>query len=283
MKLVFENSRKGQQFAILFANLKYFTDNVCMFFKEHEVYIQCLDDSHCCLLECKLHASWFKEYSFDTETDQANIGVNIAMLNKVLSTLNESQELSIETTADSDKLCINFENGTVKMGHFNKYFELPLVNITHEIMDVVLFDTKVDLKIESKIFCALISQLTVFDNNLTMKFDENKIECMSSGTEGTMKASIRIEDVKEYAITENETLEQMYSLRYVQLMCQFNKLATVMEMGFNDESPMIMKYRLDVPPAIEQNGDKEEEEEDKANKESFVRIHLAPKIKDEEV
>ena len=98
-----------------------------------------------------------------------------------------------------------------------------------------------------------------------------------------MKASIRIEDVKEYAITENETLEQMYSLRYVQLMCQFNKLATVMEMGFNDESPMIMKYRLDVPAATEQNGDKEEEEEDKANKESFVRIHLAPKIKDEEV
>ena len=92
------------------------------------------------------------------------------------------------------------------------------------------------------------------------KFDENKIECMSSGTEGTMKASIRIEDVKEYAITENETLEQMYSLRYVQLMCQFNKLATVMEMGFNDESPMIMKYRLDVPAATEQNVDKEEED-----------------------
>lgn len=266
MKIVFETSRKGHQFSTLFSNLKNFTDNVCMYFRETEIYIQCLDDSHCCLFECKLNAEWFKEYIFDAETDQATIGVNIAMLNKVLVTLNDSQELSIETQPDSDKLFINFENGASALGHFNKYFEISLVNLDNELMNVVMFDTVVDLKVESKIFCALISQLTVFDNNLTMSFTDDNIECMSSGLDGSMKASIKIDDVKEYSIAENETLTVMYSLRYVQMMCQFNKLASVIEMGFNEESPMTMKYALD----------------DNEECLSFVRIHLAPKIKDED-
>ena len=79
---------------------------------------------------------------------------------------------------------------------------------------------------------------------------------------------MKIDDIKEYAIAEGTTIVQSYSLKYIHLMCQFNKLATEMEMGFSADMPMLMKYML---------GD----DADAENK-SYVRIHLAPKIVDEE-
>ena len=266
MKLVFADTRRSQQFATLFAHLKNFTDNLSLYFRPHELYIQCLDDSHCCLFECRLAIGWFKEYTFDPMTDQGCIGVNIAMLNKVLNTWHESQVLSVEVEPSADKIFIHFENNsttTAVAGQFNKYFELPLVNLENELMDAQLFETLVDLTVDSKIFWSLIGQLTIFDNTLTLTFNEEHVECVSSGTEGSMTARINVNEVKEYAIPESTTLKQSYSLRYVQMMCQFNKLATEMELGFSEDKPMTLKYVLDNDAA------------------SYVRFHLAPKITDE--
>jgi len=268
MKIVFANARKSQQFAAIFANLKTFSDNVPIYFREDNVYIQCLDDSHCCLFECQLDKSWFKEYEFDPETDIGQIGVNIAMLNKVLATWNDTQEMSIITQPGYDKIQINFDNANnaAAASQFNKYFELSLIDMESQLLDVVLTDTQVDLTIESKIFCSLINQLTIFDNTLTLTFNEEDIECMSSGSDGSMKARINVADVQEYAIAEDMVLKQTYSLLYVQKMCTFIKLAPVMILGFIAERPMIMKYMLG----------------DNNDTESFVRIHLAPKIPDED-
>lgn len=262
MKIVFSNARKGNQFATIISNLKNFTDNVCIYFKPDHLYIQCMDDSHCSLFESRLSSVWFKEYTFDQETDIGCIGVNIPIFHKVLNTWTDNQEISFEVQPDSDKIYISFDNGNNKTGQFNKYFELPLVDVTNELMDVRVFDTTVDLTVESKLFCSLISQLSVFNDDLTMIFNEDNVECISSGTDGAMKALINVNDVKEYAISEGSTLKQKYSLRYIQLMCQFNKLHTEMEMGFSEETPMTMKYLLG----------------DNNDPNSFVRIHLAPKI-----
>ena len=225
--------------------------------------------------------------------DQACIGVNIAMLNKVLNAWNDTQELSIETDPVTDKVAINYEKGNAATGHFNKYFELSLMTLENNLMDVKVKDTLVDLTVDSKIFCALINQLTIFDNNLTFTFNEDNIECVSSGTEGSMKALINIAEVKEYAIPESTILKQSYSLRYVQMMCHFNKLAAEIKMGFSEDMPMVMKYSLDDPAekkadaseadASETAAENSDDEEEEENTESFVRIHLAPKIMDTEL
>ena len=84
----------------------------------------------------------------------------------------------------------------------------------------------------------------------------------SSGNEGSMQVEMKIDDIKEYAIAEATTIVQSYSLKYIHLMCQFNKLAPEMNMGFSKDKPMTMKYDL--------------------LEESYVRIHLAPKMVDDE-
>jgi len=266
MKIVFATTRAVQQFATIIANLKNFTDNVCIYFRENGIYIQCMDDSHCCLFECDLKASWFKTYEFSLETDEKCIGINIAMLNKVLNTWNETQTLTLEMESGSDKIAINFEKKDDTNVHFDKFFELSLMSLESDLMDVKKFDTLVDLTVESKIFCSLISNLMMFNDVLSLTFNEENVECVSSGSDGSIKALINVNDVSEYAIPENTTLVQSYSLRYVQLMCQFNKLAPEMRLGFGETMPMIMKYILN----------EEENDEDS----SFACIHLAPKFVD---
>jgi proliferating cell nuclear antigen PCNA len=266
MKLVFANARKCQQFAAMFANLKSFTDNVSIYFKEESVYIQTMDDSHCSLFECRLMSKWFKTYQFDPNTDMGQIAINIVMLNKVLNTLSDSQELSIEIEPDSDKIHINFENNNTDTSQFNKYYELPLITLENQLLDAIVGDTLVDLNIDSKMFHSLMNQLTMFNDNLKITFNEEDIEFTSAGSEGRMTAKIKAEDLAGYAIPEETVLTQTYSLKYVQMMATFNKLAPEMELGFSAEMPMLMKYALG----------------DNNDPESFVRIHLAPKIVDED-
>ena len=266
MKLVFANAKKSQQFINIFANLKNFTENVAIYFKPAQIYIQCMDDSHCSLFECQLTKAWFKTYEFDAKTDMGQIAINIVMLNKVLATWIDSQEMIIETEPNSDKIHISFENGNADTSQFNKFFEISLIELESELMDVVNGDTLVDMSVASKIFHSLVNQLNMFNDNLKITFNEEDIEFTSSGSEGKMTAKIKAEDLAEYAIPEETVLTQTYSLRYIQMMCQFNKLAPEMVLGFSAEMPMVMKYAL---------GDNNDED-------SFVRIHLAPKIADDE-
>lgn len=288
MKLTITDPKKAAKFSAIFANLKAFTDNVCLFYKATGVYIQCMDDSRCCLFECVLDKSWFAQYDLqegsgddegdgdDTESGKQS-GVNIALFQKVLHARQEKQALTLRLTSDSvDKLCIDFHEtppitttgpsatapaAALATTTFDKFFELPLYDIEADVMDVKDFETTVDLHVDSKLFCDLIGQFTLFDDNLTFHFSESQVELVSSGTNGSMKAVMNVDDVAAYALPENAPpLRQSYSLRYIQLMSQFNKLAPEVQMGFSDTMPMFMRYDL---------GDQ-----------SHVRIHLAPKLLD---
>ena len=225
-----------------------------------------MDDSHCSLFECQLTKAWFKTYEFDAKTDMGQIAINIVMLNKVLATWIDSQEMIIETEPNSDKIHISFENGNADTSQFNKYYELSLIDLENQLLDVVIGDTLVDMSVSSKMFHALVNQLTIFNDDLKITFNEENVEFTSAGTDGKMTARIQAEDLDSYAIPESTVLTQTYSLRYIHMMAAFNKLAPEMVLGFSAELPMVMKYAL---------GDNNDED-------SFVRIHLAPKITDDE-
>uniref|UniRef100_A0A6C0IL19 Proliferating cell nuclear antigen PCNA N-terminal domain-containing protein n=1 Tax=viral metagenome TaxID=1070528 RepID=A0A6C0IL19_9ZZZZ len=255
MKIVIEDMRKINKFATIFCHLKPFTDNVVIYFKTSGLYIQCMDDSHCSLFECSLDKTWFSAYGFSEADDMPSISVNIDMLYKVLNTREEEQILALELDKEQeDQISISFTGGKMC-----KYFELPLINVDNDLLNTdKIKTTDIDLTIESKTFCDLINQLMIFDEVLTLTFKEDKIDMKSSGNDGSMKVEMNIDDLKEYAISEDVTLVQSYSLKYIQLMCQFNKLSNEITMGFSKDKPMTMRYDLLY--------------------ESYVLIHLAPKI-----
>ena len=260
MKITISDGQKANKFSTILQHLKNLTDNVSFYFKVEGLYIQCMDDCHCCLFECTIASSWFDEYLFDPENDLSTIGISMPMFYKVVNVRHDSQKLELEVSGDDENhILINFVDS--KDGKFDKYFQLSLIHIGYEPMAPTHIDTIVDLTMDGKTLSELVSQLMIFDDVLTLTFKEETIDLVSTGSEGTMKVDIKMDDVKEYAIAEEMTLTQSYSLKYIQLMCQFNKLSSDIKMGFSTNMPMTMKYDL--------------------GEESCVMFHLAPKLTDD--
>ena len=274
------DNKKAVKFTALCAQLKALTQNVRFMFNEEGLYIQCMDDGHCCLFEARLLPEYFTKYEPDATA--LSLDVNLGMLNKVLHTRQEHQTLGVLYEADKqpDVLQVSFTSD--KKGVFDKYFELRLIDMDMELMDVSHFETLVDLTMESKHFSEVVSQLTLFNDTLTLAFYDEQIKLRASGQEGNMQVIIDGNDVSYYAIPAETTFKQSYSLRYVQMMCQFNKLAVQVAMGFGETCPMTMTYYLDDEPATPTATEEEEEEEEEEKvPRSFVRIHLAPKMADD--
>ena len=258
MRAVISESKKCVKFTALFNNLKQFTNNILLNFKTDSLYIQCLDDSHCCLFESNLSSKWFSTYEV---SEAITIGINLGMFYKVLNARHETQAIEICLKKNKlDQVFINFIMGA--SGNFDKYFELSLIDIQMELMNVVENETLVDLHMETKTFCEMISQFMIFDDMLTITFNEDKISLKASGSDGKMRTELRLDDVKEYVTAESITLVQSYSLRYINMMCHFNKLSSDLYMGFSDTMPMLMKYDL--------------------GEDSYANFHLAPKITEDE-
>lgn len=258
MNLSLSDSRKIFKFATLFANLKPFSSSVVVHFRSDGLYIQSMDDSHCSLLECSLQAAWFDDYVLHNDTT-CRAGISLSMFHKVLHSRQDNQKLVLSLLPQTDTITIAFLSVDPATRSFDKQFELPLMDIEVDLVEIKE-NTEVDVILESKLFTDLINQLNLFDDNLTLVFQEEQIELISKGMEGSMKAVIKIENVKSYVIPEGPPLTQAYSLKYLQMMCQFNKLANDITMGFGNFMPMSMRYNFT---------------EDGHN---FIRIHLAPKM-----
>ena len=287
MKITIHTPQKAEKFATIFQHLKLLTDHVNMNFSSEGLYMQCLDNNHCCLFECKLTAEWFDDYEFDADTDAPQIGIHAATFYKVINIRQEKQEIEISSEGSQvDNINIHFTKGD---NNFNKSFEIPTIDLESEMMEIPKDETTVDVVIDTKRLSELASELVLFSEILTLIFSEDGIEFTASGTEGIMKSSIDLDEVNEYAVGENMTLKQSYSLKYLNIMCHFGKLSKEISLGFSDERPMHLTYNMDDVKATAQankdqhnNGDDDDDNGDDDNTpQNFVSFYLAPRIEEE--
>jgi DNA polymerase III sliding clamp (beta) subunit (PCNA family) len=147
-----------------------------------------------------------------------------------------------------------------KTSMFDKYFDMKTMDLDEELLDIPDNEYSVDLILPTKMFVSLSQELSMFDDSVRVVCNQDNVELVAKGHTGTMKVNMNIDDVLEYAIEENISLDMIYSIQYFQMMCQFHKLSDKVALGFSEETPMMMKYELDET--------------------SFVRFYLAPKLDD---
>lgn len=261
MKLILSNQDKISQFSVIFQNLKAFSDHVVLYISEEGLYMQGMESSHCSCFESRLTREWFDDYEYNKETDVASLGINTHVFQRVLGTRRDGQTIELEASAGGDTLEITF-TGNNEAKCLNKYFELPLMEIEEQLLELGNSDSDVDLVMPSKKFCELISQLQIFDDKLALTFTEEQVTFLSSGSEGSMKVNVSFDDVVEYAVAEDTTLKQSYSLKFISMMCLFSKLDEEFVMAFSENRPMEGRFKLEG--------------------ESYVTFCLAPRVDDED-
>lgn len=256
MKLIIKNNDKAEQFVNIFQNIKLFCDTFNVEITKDAFYIQGMDSSHVSIFEIYLHSSWFDSYELDKDT---TIGLTSAIFPKILTawSLDHSIMLSM---SDEDHLDVSFEKDEDKKSLYNKYFEIPLINIDTDRLEIPDQEYTLDIEFDSKKFKRLIDELALIGEQVNITCDENEINAKSSSLEGNMKINIPFDDIESYSIEENETIDITFSLKFLKNMCVYSKLSSIALIYITNGLPLQLKYSL---------GD-----------ESYARFYVAPTIDD---
>ena len=211
MKININNLTKVEVFATIFQNLKLFAEHVNIDCNEERMYIQTMDNSKISILEINIPKSWFCSYSCPKPV---TIGVNSNIFHKILSSRDKIQTMEILYNDDDeeDKLFVHMESSIKTV--FDRDFEVPLIELNTDIMIIPSIEYEADISLPSIDFALLINQLRGFGETLQIICNENKLVMISKSIElGKMSVLVKIEDLSEFAIEENNELNMSFSLK----------------------------------------------------------------------
>ena len=266
MEVVISDKTKFGQFANVFRYLPVFNmELVNINVSNKGMYIQGMDASQVCLFELKLEEDWFD--SFNTDKNYV-LGIHSLTFYKVIQCLEDNEQIMKMNYNDGDCLHIALENvnGSKKI---NKYFELPLVDIDMEMLEIPDTDYSIDMEIKSQSISNYIEQLLIFDETFTLSCSGDTILMKSKSESGSLMIEMSEENIMMYAVEDNiEKIEMCFALTYVKNMCAFSKITKSVVISLSEETPMRFHQSLDNADIFE-------------NSESYIRLYLAPKLDDD--
>jgi len=260
MNVTITNQQKAETFTAMFQHMKAFTEHVNIMFEKDHMYLQSMDSARVSVFEYNLPSVWFDSYDH-TYVSAIPLGVNSTLLFKILNTREKGQKITLVFDEENnDKLSISFTSDDKTV--FDKHFEMPLMDLDYELMEIPTMECDAEFSIPSGTFANLINQLRMFGDTIDIECSEEKIE-LNSLSEGLGKMSVNIDigDLDSYAINEGEVMNLSFSLAMLNNICAYNKVAKDMEIKLIKNFPMKIIYYL---------GDEN----------TKMTFYLAPKIND---
>ena len=234
MKIVLSNQKKVAQFACILRHLKNLSSDIEWSISAEQFYTQGMDSSHACLFEIQLNPEWFDVYEVEKN---CMLGINCELIFKIFNCLGENQKVDIEYDDTKDNLCISLLPIEGEKG-IEKIFELPLINMEVDMLDVPDTEWSADIEMLSSEFSQLIDQLSIFGNDLAIKCND-EITLTGSGEHGKMNARIKNDDI----LKDNKDLEKfLENITVIEkdLYTIFEK-NNIKKIDTKDKKPMLLK------------------------------------------
>jgi proliferating cell nuclear antigen PCNA len=243
MHLLIENKSKLEVFVALFSLLKNWSNAIRIQFEESRVYIQTMDKSHVCLSNIIIDKSWFSTYEIQQSNSIVVDALHFCMIvSQVLK--NSRLEMKFEDEAEPERLYINLLNNKENKDGYDHFYEIQLIDLDQEVLEIPEVDYDVDMKLETKKMVEMVSELALVGPDLSIVANEDVLEFHAQGDSGKLKINIPIEHLNEYAIGEGSKLNVSYSINHIGKMCLSSKLSHEIELGVSSEYPMSFKYDL---------------------------------------
>jgi len=144
---------------------------------------------------------------------------------------------------------------------YDMHFEIPLVDIESEVIDIPPIDYAAEFSLSSLNFANIVNQLRLFGDTMDIECSEERIQLYSHGIEsGKMSVEINIDELTEFSINEGERLTISFGLNYLNHISAFHKLTKEIELKICDNYPLYAAYNF--------------------GEDAKVKFYLAPKISD---
>jgi proliferating cell nuclear antigen len=310
MHIIIQDKTRAKEFAAIFRGIKTFVDDINISFIKGTsggdsggisgggMYVQSMDSSHVMLMEISLPENWFDKYEV---SKPVTLGLKSALLRTIMSAHETSTRIEWlhDAEKDDDKMEIRFNTGTIvdekdsssssltssssSSSLYNKVFEIPLIDIDAETLNIPHTDYVAEITLLSEKFNELISEFSNFGDTLHVEISEEAIFFSAKSPEsGSMKVQIDMDEIDAFSIQEDESVSASFSLRYLKNIATFYRTSKQITLAISAGIPMRLSYPLvHNQQNVAASGEKEGEEEATTTT-AIQGIHffLAPKLDD---
>ena len=231
MKLQINDIAKAFEWIELFKFIKQLNQHVTFMCKQDQLYIQLMDDSHICLIDITIPATWFTLYESENQT----FSVMTPILVKIFGMY--TVDTMIELIAGDEKLEINFKN---KKEH--KYFELNMMDIEKDVLSPAMPDTKLDFVMKTKILDKYINELAIFGDEAIICCKDDKLCLKTKGDEGSISIEVEGDNLEEFSVVDGYAVETRYCLKYLQYITKLHNIYPNVHLFLDDSSPLVITF-----------------------------------------
>merc|ERR1712222_68948 len=200
----------------------------------------------------------FADFKCDRPT---SLGMNVESLSKVFKICGPSDSLKLKWQNDADTInfqCENNEDDRIAD------FDLKLVQIESEHMEIPEQQYKVVVKLPSSEFQKICRDLKEFGETLQMSASKEGIKFSVQGDVGTGNVMLKPRESEKaedrVSLTVHEPVTATFALRYLVTFAKAAPLCGNVELGLGPDAPLLVKYELEK------------------NDNGHMQFYLAPKI-----
>lgn len=147
---------------------------------------------------------------------------------------------------EKNKIVQKLEEKIEKNSCYEKFFEIPLIDIDYDMLEIPPTDYDATLQIESKNMKNLIDNFALFETStIEFVFNQEDICLQSNGIETNMEVNILHEQMELYSITENTKFINSFALKFIHNICQFNKISKLVQIQQSKNMPIEFTYMID--------------------------------------
>jgi proliferating cell nuclear antigen len=193
-----------------------------------------MDPANVAMVVYKLLSSAFTEYEVPKEMELA---INLANLKQVLRRAKANDILTLQV-AEENKLQITLKGNTVRT------FSLPIIDIEEKEQRVPNLTFPVMVQTASHVLNDAIEDADIVAESVTFAAEPNKFSISAEGD--LSKAHIEIAHGNETKITceSPAKVKAKYSIEYLKKMIAAGKLADTVTIGFNQDYPLKLEYKV---------------------------------------
>mmetsp|Transcript_36954 Transcript_36954/g.55833 ORF Transcript_36954/g.55833 Transcript_36954/m.55833 type:complete len:259 (-) Transcript_36954:149-925(-) len=224
---------------------------------ETGMQVQAMDSSHVALVSLLLRESAFSEFKCERPV---SLGMNVESLSKVLKMCSPSDTLKLRCNGGADTVNFQCEGSDDRIADF----DLKLMNIESEHMEIPEQHYKVVAKLPSSEFQRICKDLREFGETMQVKASKEGITFSVQGDLGMGNVLLKPREADKpedkVTLTVHEPVTVTFALRYLVNFAKAAPLCGSVELGLSPDAPLLAKYDLD-------NADN-----------GHMQFYLAPKI-----
>jgi hypothetical protein len=220
-----------------------------------------MDNSKISVFELNLPAIWFDKWIVPINSV---VGILTSLFYNILNLSENSILIEYDPFNETDKLNIE-----LKIDKCVITYELPLINIEVDVLQIPVVEYIVDMKMKSGFFFNIVDKLKKFGgDNFEIECNEDCVRLYANTVEtGKMSAEIKIEDLMEYAIGEDKSIGS-FGMSFIYNIACFYKVSETINIHFTNGEPLKIVYMLS--DCLEDNNEDRNEPR--------IIFYLAPKF-----